>query len=322
MVSPLFLLSLRICFPYLWWLLPVLCMTTIDRLFLVTESWKSFLSSSLMENKWFSMKIKAWFLFTTKEREVICLIMIFSINEATWRIWVKKSSESTNNIIKYKQNKYNKVVFIFNGIYCIVLGCDVCDKSMRKFPESAFHTTVLIWVLWCQKQVSQAGISNCIPQYSVGCNYLSMPEIPASGTWNQSAYITTSDAASDGKVVTMMWWTFDLVLLKDCTYTDHASLFNVKHCFFIRNDWKFLCGMLFNYQRSMFWIQIMFSCNKSLFLVTWILAQWCVMARNNPKEEMINIIIPIEQWSCWGVYWFHSVRPSVRPSVPPAVSAL
>ena len=38
-----------------------------------------------------------------------------------------------------------------------------------------------IWGLCPQKQVSQAGISNCIPQYSVACNYLSMPEIPASG---------------------------------------------------------------------------------------------------------------------------------------------
>ena len=37
-----------------------------------------------------------------------------------------------------------------------------------------------IWGPWCQRQVSQAGISNCIPQY-VGCNYLSMPEKPASG---------------------------------------------------------------------------------------------------------------------------------------------
>ena len=35
--------------------------------------------------------------------------------------------------------------------------------------------------LCCQKQVSQAGISNCIPQNTVGCNYLSLPEIPASG---------------------------------------------------------------------------------------------------------------------------------------------
>ena len=34
----------------------------------------------------------------------------------------------------------------------------------------------------CQKQILQAGISNCIRQFSVGCNYLSLSEIPASGT--------------------------------------------------------------------------------------------------------------------------------------------
>ena len=34
------------------------------------------------------------------------------------------------------------------------------------------------------------------------------------------------------------------------------------------------------------------------------------------------LILPPEQQSCWGVYWFHSVRPSVRLSVPAAVSAL
>ena len=27
-----------------------------------------------------------------------------------------------------------------------------------------------------------------------------------------------------------------------------------------------------------------------------------------------NVIIPPAQWSCWGVYWFHSIRPSIRPS--------
>ena len=37
------------------------------------------------------------------------------------------------------------------------------------------------WRLWCQKQVSQAGISSYILQFTVGCNYLSLPEIPASG---------------------------------------------------------------------------------------------------------------------------------------------
>ena len=44
------------------------------------------------------------------------------------------------------------------------------------------NTILLICGLWCQKQFSQARISNCIPQYTVGCNYLSLPEIPASGT--------------------------------------------------------------------------------------------------------------------------------------------
>ena len=34
--------------------------------------------------------------------------------------------------------------------------------------------------LWRQKQVSHTGISNCTPQNSVGCNYLSLPEMPAS----------------------------------------------------------------------------------------------------------------------------------------------
>ena len=38
-----------------------------------------------------------------------------------------------------------------------------------------------IWGLNYQKQVSQAWISNCIPQNVVGCNYISLLEIPASG---------------------------------------------------------------------------------------------------------------------------------------------
>ena len=36
-------------------------------------------------------------------------------------------------------------------------------------------------------------------------------------------------------------------------------------------------------------------------------------------RPLYNIIIPPEQWSCWGVYWFQSVRLSVRPSVRPSV---
>ena len=39
-----------------------------------------------------------------------------------------------------------------------------------------------VWRLWCPKQVSRVGRSNCNRQCSVGCNYLSLPEIPVSGT--------------------------------------------------------------------------------------------------------------------------------------------
>ena len=38
-----------------------------------------------------------------------------------------------------------------------------------------------VWGLCCQKQVSQAGISKYIPQWTAGRDYLSLPEIPASG---------------------------------------------------------------------------------------------------------------------------------------------
>ena len=37
------------------------------------------------------------------------------------------------------------------------------------------------------------------------------------------------------------------------------------------------------------------------------------------QHACINVIIPPEQRSCWGVYWFHSVRLSVRLSVRPSV---
>ena len=50
---------------------------------------------------------------------------------------------------------------------CIILG-----TSLLRY---------VIWGLWCQKEVSWAYISNYTPQYSVGCNYLCMPKIPASG---------------------------------------------------------------------------------------------------------------------------------------------
>ena len=40
----------------------------------------------------------------------------------------------------------------------------------------------IYWELWCQKQVYQAGKSNSTPQCPVVSNYVSVPDIPASGT--------------------------------------------------------------------------------------------------------------------------------------------
>ena len=37
----------------------------------------------------------------------------------------------------------------------------------------------------------------------------------------------------------------------------------------------------------------------------------------SPTNQIPAFIIPPAQRSCWGVYWFHSVRPSVRPSHMP-----
>ena len=53
------------------------------------------------------------------------------------------------------------------------------DTSAEHRLFNVCHT---IRGLGCQKQFYQARISNHIPQYSIGCNYLTLPEIPASGT--------------------------------------------------------------------------------------------------------------------------------------------
>ena len=56
-----------------------------------------------------------------------------------------------------------------------------CRENFVSFTKHPFYSRRYM-IIWCQKHVSQAGISNCIPQYSVGCNYLFLPEIPTPGT--------------------------------------------------------------------------------------------------------------------------------------------
>ena len=52
---------------------------------------------------------------------------------------------------------------------------------MKQLGQLSYETLWLSWGHWHQKQVSQAWISNFIPQNIVVCNYLSLPKIPASG---------------------------------------------------------------------------------------------------------------------------------------------
>ena len=64
----------------------------------------------------------------------------------------------------------------------IMLPVHQVKQVMYMFNMYDIYTHKYIWGLWCRKQLSQAGINNCIPQYSVGCSYLSLPETLASGT--------------------------------------------------------------------------------------------------------------------------------------------
>ena len=54
-------------------------------------------------------------------------------------------------------------------------------RSLRITETAKQYEQHMICGLWRQKQVSQAMMNNHIPQNIVVCNYLSMPEIPASG---------------------------------------------------------------------------------------------------------------------------------------------
>ena len=86
---------------------------------------------------------------------VVCPETIYCHNEARWLFcqWVLIITGSGN------------------GLFVISLQASIYQSASDD----------ITWSLWHQKQISQAGISDCIPQYSVGCNYLSLPDIPASG---------------------------------------------------------------------------------------------------------------------------------------------
>ena len=58
-------------------------------------------------------------------------------------------------------------------------GVEMTGPTPREL-YSHLRIPVYIWRLWCQKRVSKARRSNYTPQFTVGCNYFSTSEIPAS----------------------------------------------------------------------------------------------------------------------------------------------
>ena len=123
----------------------------------------------------------------------------------------------------------------------------------------ASELTIIIWRLQCQKQVSQTGISNCIPLYSVGCNYLSMPVIPASGT----------------KIILFRWYFESVIysssgfgILNRDGFVRHISLANMQGIHSTVLYFKPSLYMLHAYHIIAFnakWLQVIISSAFSLF---------------------------------------------------------
>ena len=87
----------------------------------------------------------------------------------------------------YYGNSYTgKTAFLYwNGPWLYVVDdCNVYDKQLivgTWFTEIRYTLRAMFdrnpsddWGLWCQKQISQAGISNCTPQNRVWYHYLSL----------------------------------------------------------------------------------------------------------------------------------------------------
>ena len=107
------------------------------------------------------------------------------LNELLWPDFSSWSYENVIYTITSSSHQSDLVVLLsHNNDNSIIDGVSTKrrNSSALAMELRLSCTKPSIWRLWCQKQVSQIGISNCTPQYSVGCNYLSLPEIPASAT--------------------------------------------------------------------------------------------------------------------------------------------
>ena len=73
-------------------------------------------------------------------------------------------------------------------------------------------------------------------------------------------------------------------------------------------------GQIILYQKT-FVINHFNLCIIIPFFFKWLILWWSSSLTHMHQRASMDFVIII-QWSCWGVYWFHSIRLSVRPSVP------
>ena len=98
---------------------------------------------------------------------------------------------------------------IYTKIYCQSFIHDHVNSSTRH----------IVWGLWCQKQVSQTGISNYVPQFTVRCNFLSLPEMPVSGAkvliyLLLCVNLPVQGLNDSGQIVSMIWLLISWLLVE------------------------------------------------------------------------------------------------------------
>ena len=111
--------------------------------------------------------------------------------------------------------KISTFIYVWTRYFVLNFKGIIWNSTKYLLPPYTQFSYAHIWQLWRQKQVSRTGISNYIPQFTVGCNYLSLPEIPASGNKVKNCW--------------MISWVTYKGIMKLTWYRDKLACFHCKH---------------------------------------------------------------------------------------------
>ena len=131
-------------------------------------------------------------------------------------------------------NGYGKCYFISNSNHVLKGNSGKLAVSFLTWPSNnvfgctCYQIYVAIWGLCCQTQVSQAGVSSFIPRFTVGCNYLSLPDIPAPD--KKSTYIIITFWSVQG--LSGIIWT---ALMQHMSCPRQSTMLNVPHLVMLKD---------------------------------------------------------------------------------------